>query len=146
MHQDRSEVSCSSVAMEKASGPLPKPAENMEQIHEEPSPDLTAGSGEFAEPVGLPDRIPLVKPYLKKKLIQRKVDTKCLRALDTILSSLLGSDALVGGDGVFVPQTPLRVQRHLCSAAGQKPPGEGGHAPGARLRPRDSYLGTDTGA
>ncbi|XP_036410239.1 protein mono-ADP-ribosyltransferase TIPARP-like isoform X2 [Megalops cyprinoides] len=108
--------------MEKASGPLPKPAESMEQIHEEPSPDLTAGSGEFAEPVGLPDRIPLVKPYLKKKLIQRKVDTKCLRALDTILTSLLGSDTLVGGDGVFVPQTPLRVQRHLCSAAGQKLP------------------------
>lgn len=70
---------------------------------------------------GLPDKIPLVKPYFKKK--QRKLDTKCLhRALEEpILSTLLGTaDSLVSGDGVFV----LRNQpgRHhapgnLCAAA-----------------------------
>lgn len=68
--------------------------------------------------VGLPDKIPLVKPYFKKK--QRKLDAKCLhRALeDPILTTLLGADALVSGDGVFVPRTqPGRTPGTLCAAA-----------------------------
>ncbi|KAM3875580.1 protein mono-ADP-ribosyltransferase TIPARP [Diretmus argenteus] len=57
--------------------------------------------------VGLPDKIPLVKPYFKKK--QRKLDAKCLhRALA----------ALVSGDGVFVPRgQPGRTAGNLCAQA-----------------------------
>ncbi|TWW77615.1 TCDD-inducible poly [ADP-ribose] polymerase [Takifugu flavidus] len=62
--------------------------------------------GGFAERqiVGLSDKIPLVKPYLKKK--QRKLDPKCLHhALeDPILTTLLSTDSLVSGDGMFVPR------------------------------------------
>ncbi|KAF3848003.1 hypothetical protein F7725_021031 [Dissostichus mawsoni] len=68
--------------------------------------------------VGLPDKIPLVKPYFKKK--QRKLDAKCLhRALeDPILTTLLSTDALVSGDGVFVPRNhPSRTPGSLCAAA-----------------------------
>lgn len=68
--------------------------------------------------VGLPDKIPLVKPYFKKK--QRKLDAKCLhRALeDPILTTLLSTDALVSGDGVFVPRNqPGRTPGNLCAAA-----------------------------
>lgn len=68
--------------------------------------------------VGLPDKIPLVKPYFKKK--QRKLDAKCLhRALeDPILSTLLNADTLVSGDGVFVPRNqPGRTPGTLCAAA-----------------------------
>lgn len=68
--------------------------------------------------VGLPDKIPLVKPYFKKK--QRKLDAKCLhRALeDPILTTLLSTDALVSGDGVFVPRSqPGRTPGNLCAAA-----------------------------
>ncbi|XP_054884345.1 protein mono-ADP-ribosyltransferase TIPARP [Poeciliopsis prolifica] len=67
--------------------------------------------------VGLPDKIPLVKPYFRKK--QRKLDHKCLqRALDPILTSLLSSDTLVSGDGVFVPRSqPGRTPGTLCAAA-----------------------------
>ncbi|XP_071375259.1 protein mono-ADP-ribosyltransferase TIPARP-like [Centroberyx affinis] len=68
--------------------------------------------------VGLPDKIPLVKPYFKKK--QRKLDAKCLhRALeDPILTTLLSTDALVSGDGVFVPRSqPGRTAGNLCAAA-----------------------------
>ncbi|XP_054460679.1 protein mono-ADP-ribosyltransferase TIPARP [Anoplopoma fimbria] len=67
--------------------------------------------------VGLPDKIPLVKPYFKKK--QRKLDPKCLhRALeDPILTTLLRTDALVSGDGVFVPRNPPgRTPGNLCAA------------------------------
>ncbi|XP_046891399.1 protein mono-ADP-ribosyltransferase TIPARP [Hypomesus transpacificus] len=69
--------------------------------------------------VGLADKIPLVKPYFKKKHGQRKVDSKCLRALeDPILTSLLSSDALVTGDGVFVLRNaPGRTPGNLCTAA-----------------------------
>lgn len=68
--------------------------------------------------VGLPDKIPLVKPYFKKK--QRKLDAKCLhRALeDPILTTLLSTDTLVSGDGVFVPRNqPGRTPGNLCAAA-----------------------------
>ncbi len=79
-------------------------------------------TGEFTEQqIGLADKIPLVKPYFKKKHAQRKLDTKCLRALeDPILSTLLNSDALVSGDGVFVPRNPARPQRNICTVAVQK--------------------------
>lgn len=78
------------------------------------------GREEFAEQqiVGLADKIPLVKPHFKKK--QRKLDAKCLhQALeDPILSTLLRSDALVTGDGVFVPRSrPGRTPGTLCAAA-----------------------------
>ncbi|KAM9853796.1 protein mono-ADP-ribosyltransferase TIPARP isoform 2-T2 [Aulostomus maculatus] len=68
--------------------------------------------------VGLADKIPLVKPYFKKK--QRKLDAKCLhRALeDPILTSLLSTDTLVSGDGVFVPRNQAgRTPGNLCTAA-----------------------------
>ncbi|KAM4566714.1 protein mono-ADP-ribosyltransferase TIPARP isoform 1-T2 [Odontesthes bonariensis] len=68
--------------------------------------------------VGLPDKIPLVKPYFKKK--QRKLDAKCLhRALeDPILTTLLSRATLVSGDGVFVPRNqPGRTPGNLCAAA-----------------------------
>uniref|UniRef100_A0A3B3U9N5 TCDD-inducible poly(ADP-ribose) polymerase n=2 Tax=Poecilia TaxID=8080 RepID=A0A3B3U9N5_9TELE len=67
--------------------------------------------------VGLSDKIPLVKPYFRKK--QRKLDHKCLqRSLDPILTSLLSTDTLVSGDGVFVPRSqPGRTPGTLCAAA-----------------------------
>uniref|UniRef100_A0A3P8UHK0 TCDD inducible poly(ADP-ribose) polymerase n=1 Tax=Cynoglossus semilaevis TaxID=244447 RepID=A0A3P8UHK0_CYNSE len=68
--------------------------------------------------VGLSDKIPLVKPYFKKK--QRKLDAKCLhRALeDPMLSTLLSTDTLVSGDGVFVLRNqPGRTAGNLCTAA-----------------------------
>lgn len=68
--------------------------------------------------VGIPDKIPLVKPFFKAK--QRKRDPKCLhRALeDPILTSLLSTDTLVSGDGVFVPRNqPGRTPGNLCAAA-----------------------------
>ncbi|XP_056905349.1 protein mono-ADP-ribosyltransferase TIPARP [Takifugu flavidus] len=76
--------------------------------------------GGFAERqiVGLSDKIPLVKPYLKKK--QRKLDPKCLHhALeDPILTTLLSTDSLVSGDGMFVPRNrPGRTPGTLCTAA-----------------------------
>ncbi|XP_056139533.1 protein mono-ADP-ribosyltransferase TIPARP [Lampris incognitus] len=70
--------------------------------------------------VGLPDKIPLVKPYFKKKHGQRKIDAKCLhRALeDPILTTLLTADTLVTGDGVFVShRQPSRTPGSLCAAA-----------------------------
>lgn len=69
--------------------------------------------------VGLPDKIPLVKPYFKKQK-QRKLSSNCLqRALeDPILTSLLSTDTLVSGDGVFVPRNqPGRTPGNLCAAA-----------------------------
>lgn len=67
------------------------------------------------------DKIPLVKPYFKKKHTSRKLDAKCLRALeDPILSTILASDDLVAGDGVFVPRTPAPAagqQSLMCVAA-----------------------------
>ncbi|XP_058490904.1 protein mono-ADP-ribosyltransferase TIPARP [Solea solea] len=68
--------------------------------------------------VGIPDKIPLVKPYFKKK--QRKLDAKCLhRALeDPILTTLLSTDTLVSEYGVFVPRNqPSRTPVNLCAAA-----------------------------
>uniref|UniRef100_A0AAQ4QCG0 TCDD inducible poly(ADP-ribose) polymerase n=1 Tax=Gasterosteus aculeatus aculeatus TaxID=481459 RepID=A0AAQ4QCG0_GASAC len=111
--------------------------------------------------VGLPDKIPLVKPYFKKK--QRKLDTKCLhRALeDPILTTLLSTDALVSGDGVFVPRNPPgRTPANLCAAVvvkqnriGQvclKPPGAPGNAaavagvPGLMARDGDVEIADTT--
>ncbi|KAL2096505.1 hypothetical protein ACEWY4_008653 [Coilia grayii] len=47
-----------------------------------------------------------------------KLDPNCLRTLgDPILTTLLNADALVAGDGVFVPRNPARTQRNLCTAA-----------------------------
>ncbi|XP_054649548.1 protein mono-ADP-ribosyltransferase TIPARP isoform X1 [Dunckerocampus dactyliophorus] len=69
--------------------------------------------------VGLSDKIPLVKPYFKKK--QRKLDAKCLhRALEEpILTTLLSSD--MPGDGVFVPRSQAgRTPGNLCAAAAAK--------------------------
>lgn len=83
---------------------------------------LNMDEGEdFAEQqlVGLPDKIPLVKPFFKKPK-QRKLDAKCLhRALeDPILTTLLSTDPLVSGDGVFVPRNqPGRTPGTLCAAA-----------------------------
>ncbi|XP_020793381.1 protein mono-ADP-ribosyltransferase TIPARP [Boleophthalmus pectinirostris] len=82
---------------------------------------LNMGEGDdFTENqiVGLSDKIPLVKPFFKKK--QRKLDAKCLhRALeDPILTTLLSTDTLVSGDGVFVPRNqPSRTPGSLCAAA-----------------------------
>lgn len=78
------------------------------------------GEDGFAEQqiVGLSDKIPLVKPYFKKK--QRKLDAKCLHhALeDPILTTLLSTDSLVSGDGMFVPRNrPGRTPGTLCAAA-----------------------------
>lgn len=83
---------------------------------------MNMGDRDFTDQpmVGLTDKIPLVKPFFKKKHGQRKVDTKCLRALeDPILTSLLSTDALVTGDGVFVPRNPPgrgRTPGNLCAA------------------------------
>uniref|UniRef100_A0A674BTS5 TCDD-inducible poly(ADP-ribose) polymerase n=2 Tax=Salmo trutta TaxID=8032 RepID=A0A674BTS5_SALTR len=82
--------------------------------------DMSMGDREFTEQsIRLTDKIPLVKPYLKKKKGQRKLDSKCLRALqDPILTTLLSTDALVTGDGVFVPRNPpTRTAGNLCTAA-----------------------------
>lgn len=82
---------------------------------------LNMDDGEdFAEQriVGLSDKVPLVKPYFKKK--QRKLNAKCLhRALeDPILTTLLNTDSLVSGDGVFVPRNQQgRTPGNLCTAA-----------------------------
>ncbi|KAG5847769.1 hypothetical protein ANANG_G00129720 [Anguilla anguilla] len=102
--------------METALHPPPQ----MEPVAAEPSPGAAVGTGEFAEPVGLLGRIPLVKPCFKKKDAQRKLDPKCLRALDPVLTSLLASDALVAGDGVFVTPKSLRARGTLCCSAGPK--------------------------
>lgn len=84
--------------------------------------DLNVEHGEeFPEDEQQMDKIPLVKPYFKKK--QRKLDTKCLhRALEEpILGTLLGTaDSMVSGDGVFVLRNqPGRhhVPGNLCAAA-----------------------------
>ncbi|XP_061683926.1 protein mono-ADP-ribosyltransferase TIPARP [Syngnathoides biaculeatus] len=76
---------------------------------------------DFAEQsiVGLSDKIPLVKPYFKKK--QRKLDAKCLhRALEEpILTTLLRGD--MPGDGVFVPRSQAgRTPGNLCAAVAAK--------------------------
>ncbi|XP_064841645.1 protein mono-ADP-ribosyltransferase TIPARP-like [Oncorhynchus masou masou] len=81
--------------------------------------DMSIGDREFTEQsIRLSNKIPLVKPYFKKKHGQRKLDSKCLRALqDPILTTLLSTDALVTGDGVFVPRNPLpRTAGNLCTA------------------------------
>ncbi|KAK6478673.1 protein mono-ADP-ribosyltransferase TIPARP-like [Huso huso] len=113
----------------------------------------TMPSEVFNEQMGLSGKIPLVKPYLKKKHAPRKLDTKCLRALDPILTSLLSSDALVGGgDGVFVPRSQSRSQRNLCEAVVQKQTRinqiclkEGGAVPGLTPRAEAAQL-TDPNA
>ena len=68
------------------------------KVLEEATLDLAMEDGDFEQRLGLVDKIPLVKPYFKKKHAQRKLDAKCLRALQEPLLSTL----LVAGDGVFV--------------------------------------------
>ncbi|TSK38423.1 TCDD-inducible poly [ADP-ribose] polymerase [Bagarius yarrelli] len=83
---------------------------------------LAMGDEDFSDRgLGLVEKIPLVKPYFKKKHAQRKLDTKCLRALDDpILSTILSSDDLVSGDCIFVPRNPPAAsaqQSLMCAAA-----------------------------
>ncbi|XP_048837682.1 protein mono-ADP-ribosyltransferase TIPARP [Brienomyrus brachyistius] len=108
--------------MEKTLRLLQKPVDTAEQVMQEPALSLVTGGEGFTEQqMGLSDKIPLVKPYFKKKHAQRKLDSKCLRALeDPILTTLLNSDTLVASDGVFVPQNPARPQATLCAAAVEK--------------------------
>lgn len=107
--------------MEKSLHVLQKPADCVpSRISLDVSLNMDEG-GDFTEQpmVGLPDKIPLVKPYFKKQK-QRKLDAKCLhRALeDPILTTLLSTDTLVSGDGVFVPRNqPGRTPGNLCAAA-----------------------------
>uniref|UniRef100_A0A4W5Q6P8 TCDD-inducible poly(ADP-ribose) polymerase n=1 Tax=Hucho hucho TaxID=62062 RepID=A0A4W5Q6P8_9TELE len=111
------------VTMDKALHILQKPTDSTDKV-------LGGGTGialvmgmgdrEFTEQsIRLTNKIPLVKPYFKKKQGQRKLDSKCLRALqDPILTTLLSTDALVTGDGVFVPRNPPpRTVGNLCTAA-----------------------------
>ncbi|XP_058243851.1 protein mono-ADP-ribosyltransferase TIPARP isoform X2 [Hemibagrus wyckioides] len=104
--------------MEKSLGMMPEADESGAKV----LGSLAMGDGEFADRrLGLVDKIPLVKPYFKKKHAQRKLDHKCLRALeDPILSTILGSDDLVAGDGIFVPRNPPPAsaqQSLMCAAA-----------------------------
>ncbi|GAA6065066.1 protein mono-ADP-ribosyltransferase TIPARP isoform X1 [Tachysurus ichikawai] len=104
--------------MEKSLGMMPEPEETGAKV----LGSLTMGDEEIADRrLGLVDKIPLVKPYFKKKHAQRKLDAKCLRALeDPILSTILGSDDLVTGDGIFVPRNPPPAsaqQSLICAAA-----------------------------
>ncbi|XP_007232151.2 protein mono-ADP-ribosyltransferase TIPARP [Astyanax mexicanus] len=69
-----------------------------EKVLEEASLGLAIEDGQFEQHLGIMDKIPLVKPFFKKKHAQRKLDAKCLRALQEPLLSTL----LVAGDGVFV--------------------------------------------
>ncbi|KAJ8410741.1 hypothetical protein AAFF_G00186980 [Aldrovandia affinis] len=103
--------------MEQTLHLLHKSADTTGKVLEEPPLGLTIRNGEFTDQqMGLSDKIPLVKPYFKKKHAQRKLDTKCLRALDDpILTTLLNSDALVAGDGVFVPRNQPGTQRNLSN-------------------------------
>ncbi|XP_028650329.2 protein mono-ADP-ribosyltransferase TIPARP [Erpetoichthys calabaricus] len=90
------------------------------QVLGDPTLDLnspTAASGEFTKQMSLADKIPLVKPYLKKKHAPRKLDAKCLRALDPILTSLFSSENLGACDGVFVSRNQTGSRRNLCEAA-----------------------------
>ncbi|XP_066565527.1 protein mono-ADP-ribosyltransferase TIPARP isoform X2 [Amia ocellicauda] len=106
--------------MEKSLHLLQTQPETPAKIPDASSEGIAMRHGEFSDQIGLSDKIPLVKPYLKKKHAQRKLDAKCLRALDPILTTLLNSDGLVGGDGVFVPRNPSRSQRNLCEAVVEK--------------------------
>ncbi|MCI4378946.1 hypothetical protein PGIGA_G00222070 [Pangasianodon gigas] len=104
--------------MEKSLGMMPEAEESGAKV----LGSLAMGDGEFADRrLGLVDKIPLVKPYFKKKHAQRKLDAKCLRALeDPILSTILSSDDLVTGDGIFVPRNPPPASAQpslMCAAA-----------------------------
>ncbi|KAM8852966.1 protein mono-ADP-ribosyltransferase TIPARP [Synchiropus picturatus] len=83
-------------------------------------PNMDTETDDFHEQqiVGLQDKIPLVKPYFKKKPM--KLDAKYIhRSLgDPILTTLLSTVAVVSGDGVFVPRNPAgRTPGNLCTAA-----------------------------
>lgn len=109
---------CFLESMEKSLGMMPEAEESGAKV----LGSLAMGDGDFADRrIGLVDKIPLVKPYFKKKHAQRKLDAKCLRALeDPILSTILGSDDLVAGDGVFVPRNPPPASAQpslMCAAA-----------------------------
>ncbi|XP_066541715.1 protein mono-ADP-ribosyltransferase TIPARP isoform X2 [Hoplias malabaricus] len=68
------------------------------KVLDEATLGLAMENGEFKQQLGIVDKIPLVKPCFKKKHAQRKLEAKCLRALQEPLLSTL----LVAGDGVFV--------------------------------------------
>ncbi|KAJ8280477.1 hypothetical protein GJAV_G00055040 [Gymnothorax javanicus] len=108
--------------MEKTLQRLQKSVDTSNKVLEEAQLGLATRDGEFThQQMGLPDKIPLVKPYFKKKHAQRKLDAKCLRALDDpILTTLLNSDALVASDGVFVPRNQPATQQSLCAAVVEK--------------------------
>uniref|UniRef100_A0AAY5K6M0 TCDD-inducible poly(ADP-ribose) polymerase n=2 Tax=Esox lucius TaxID=8010 RepID=A0AAY5K6M0_ESOLU len=112
-----------SETMDKTLHTLQKPADSTDKVLDDGTGlalDMRMGDREFTEQsIRLTDKIPLVKPYFKKKHGQRKLDAKCLRALeDPILTTLLSTDSLVTGDGVFVPRNPPgRTAGNLCTAA-----------------------------
>ncbi|KAL7870371.1 hypothetical protein SRHO_G00078680 [Serrasalmus rhombeus] len=86
-------------SMEKSLHVMPEPeGSDGEKVLEEATLSLAMEDGEFEQRLGLVDKIPLVKPYFKKKHTQRKLGAKCLRALQEPLLSTL----LVAGEGVFV--------------------------------------------
>ncbi|XP_007886976.1 protein mono-ADP-ribosyltransferase TIPARP [Callorhinchus milii] len=51
---------------------------------------------ELAQPIAIPNKVPLINVILKKKHAQRKLEVRNLRALSFILTSLLRSDKLDG--------------------------------------------------
>ncbi|KAI5097930.1 TCDD-inducible poly [ADP-ribose] polymerase, partial [Silurus meridionalis] len=100
--------------MEKSLGMMPEVDDSGDKV----LGSLAMADGEFADRrIGLVDKIPLVKPYFKKKHAPRKLDPKCLRALEgPILSTILGAEDLAAGDGVFVPPASARPVL-MCAAA-----------------------------
>lgn len=83
--------------------------------------DVGLNVDEREEDFSVQGKIPLMKPYFKKKHGGRKLDPKCLhRALEEpILTTLLSADALVTGDGVFVPRSRPsgRTPGGMCAVA-----------------------------
>ncbi|KAF5893085.1 TCDD-inducible poly [ADP-ribose] polymerase, partial [Clarias magur] len=132
--------------METSLGMMPEAEDSGDKV----LGSLAMADGEFSDRrLGLVEKIPLVKPCFKKKHAQRKLDAKCLRALeDPILSTM---DDLLAGDGVFVPRTtaPASARTSLMCAAAvaveleEKAEGNGGKAgadrdPGSEATSRDA--------
>uniref|UniRef100_A0A8D0HKK1 TCDD inducible poly(ADP-ribose) polymerase n=1 Tax=Sphenodon punctatus TaxID=8508 RepID=A0A8D0HKK1_SPHPU len=66
----------------------------------------------------LSEKIPLVKPYFKKKQpVQKRLDTETLRVLRPIFTSLLGAGPL---DGVFMPRGQNGGHSSLCEPVVKK--------------------------
>ncbi|XP_053356518.1 protein mono-ADP-ribosyltransferase TIPARP [Clarias gariepinus] len=101
--------------METSLGMMPEAEDSGDKV----LGSLAMADGEISDRrLGLVEKIPLVKPCFKKKHAQRKLDAKCLRALeDPILSSM---DDLLAGDGIFVPRTTAPASARpslMCAAA-----------------------------